>query len=223
VASRITGVVVVAKHAGRDLPPTISSGTIGTIDLANPEHLGALQLERTRARRPDADFDLHLNPAAAAPARRACHLTATRRPTRGSTGAPRVRYIVEDGGFGASPVKTTSAIPADRAGQQCYRNQPFGASQTTLDAGATFARRSAARSTWSTSTSTSTATSANGRRRRAERDGSANSRSRSRPRASYQWITRDGDDIDYGIYARYETQSFPGFVPCSWPASRRTT
>jgi MtrB/PioB family decaheme-associated outer membrane protein len=226
--SRLTGVFSWSRSTQDQdlLPPTIADVTIGATDLANWNTTAALSTESAHARVDQllVDIDLHLNPWRPLRLRggfrysdRDTHTNYQAfNPSTGQYG-----YVVEDGGFAAtlSPDYVGIYQPAVPGSNWRYRNMPFGESQLTLDAGATLAlpRRSSLDvllkqnqidrdvSERPDTTERSVTLSANSR-----------ALSFATARFSYQYITRDGGDIDYGVYANYETQSFPGFVP-SYP------
>ncbi len=223
--SRITGVFSWSRSTQDQdlLPPTISDVTIGTIDLANWNTPSALSSTSAHARVDQLllDFDFSSNPWR--PLRLRGGLRYSDRDTQTdyqafnpSTGE--YGYIVEDGGFGASLGPDFVGIyqPAVAGSNWRYRNQPFGGTQLTIDAGSTLTLP--LRSSFDVLLRHDHID-----RDVSERDEtteqsvtlSANSRALSfaTARFSYRFITRDGSDIDYGVYARYETQSLPGFLP----------
>jgi len=223
--SRITGVFSWSRSTQDQdlLPPTIADVTIGAIDLANWNTTAALSTKSAHARVDQLllDVDLFVNPWR--PLRLRGGFRYSDRDTHTNylafnPSTDQYGYVVEDGGFAASLGSEFVGIyqPTVAGSNWRYRNMPFGESQLTLDLGATLAlpRRSSFDvslkqadidrdvSERSETTERSVTVSANSR-----------ALSFATARLSYQYVTRDGSDIDYDIYANYETQSFPGFVP----------
>ncbi len=223
--SRITGVFSWSRSTQDQdlLPPTIADVTIGTIDLANWNTTAALSTKSAHARVDQLllDVDLHMNPWR--PLRLRGGFRYSDRDTHTNYQAynpstDQYGYVVEDGGFAASlgPEYVGIYQPTVPGSNWRYRNQPFGESQLALDVGATLALRR--RSSFDVllehdqidrdvseideTTERSVTLSANSR-----------AFSYMTARFSYQYVTRDGSDIDYDVYANYETQSFPGFIP----------
>jgi len=223
--SRITGVFSWSRSTQDQdlLPPTIADVTIGAIDLANWNTTAALSTKSAHARVDQLllDVDLFVNPWR--PLRLRGGFRYSDRDTHTNylafnPSTDQYGYVVEDGGFAASLGSEFVGIyqPTVAGSNWRYRNMPFGESQLTLDLGATLAlpRRSSFDvslkqddidrdvSERSETTERSVTVSANSR-----------ALSFATARLSYQYVTRDGSDIDYDIYANYETRSFPGFVP----------
>ncbi len=223
--SRLTGVVSWSRSTQDQdlLPPTISSGTIGTIDLANWNTPPALSSKSAHARFDQLLLDFDLYTAPWRPLRLRGGLRYTDRDTHTnyqafnpSTGE--YGYIVEDGGFGASLTPEYVGVyqPAVAGSNWRYRNQPFGGTQLVVDAGATLALpRSSSFDVLLRHDHVDRDVSEVDETTERSVTLSANSRALSfaTARLSYKYLTRDGSDVDYGVYAAYETQSLPGFIP----------
>ena len=223
--SRLTSAISWSRSTQNQdlLPPTIQSGTIGTTDLANWNTGAALSTKSAHARVDQilVDVDLHLNPWRPLQLRGGYRFSNQDTKTNYLAFNPETGqfgYIVEDGGFGALFGETFLGTyqPAVPGSNWRTRNAPFGESHTTLDAGATYTMP------WKTSidllleqedVDRDVSERPETRERRATVSLNSRALSFATARLSYKYIGRDGGPIDYGIYSRYTSQSFPGYVP----------
>jgi MtrB/PioB family decaheme-associated outer membrane protein len=223
--SRLAGTVSWARTRQDEdlLPPTVNGAQLGSIDLADWSTRAALSQDSADASIDQVLLDVDLFSSPWRPLRlRAGFRYAdqdtdndytARNPETGEIG-----YVVEDGGHGATLGEDFAGVyrPGTAGSRWRYRAIPFGQRRTTWDVGATwtaplrsaldlgFAQEHVHRDVsevedtreerWSASLST-----------RGLGFGSA--------RISYQYVTRDGSEVDYDVYDRYSTEGLPGYVP----------
>jgi len=205
------------------LAPTVSSGTIGTVNLANWNTAAALSQRTARARVDQLLADVHLSTNPWRPLR----LRAGYRFTNQNTDTdyiafnPQTKqygYIVEDGGFASALGQDYLGIfePGVPGSAWRYRTIPFGESHSTVDAGANLTLP--LRSSFDLSLAQDDV-DRDVSERPQTRERSATAALTSHPlsfatlRLSYKYITRDGGPINYNVYQKYTTAALPGFVP----------
>lgn len=223
--SRVTSAISWSRSTQNQdlLAPTISSVTIGTTDLANFDSAAALSTKSAHARVDQllVDVDLHLNPWRPLRLRGGYRFSNQDTETNYTAFNPETGdfgYVVEDGGHAAVLGEDYVGIyrPATPGSAWRYRNAPYGESRSTLDAGATLTVP------WKTSfdllleqedVDRDVSERPETRERRATVSLNSRALSFATARLSYKYIGRDGGEIDYGVYRRYTTASFPGYLP----------
>ena len=205
------------------LPPTVSTGNIGTVNLANWDTTAALSRKSARARIDQVLADVHLTSSPWRP----LHLRAGYRFSNQDTQTDYIAfnpltkqygYIVEDGGHASSLGQDYLGIfePGFPGSAWRYRTIPFGESRSLVDAGATLMLP--ARSSFDVGLEQEDVDrTVSERKDTTERRATVSFNTRAFDwatlRLSYKYITRDGGPIDYGVYEKYTTAALPGFVP----------
>jgi len=223
--SRVTGAFAWSRSTQDQdlLPPTIADVTLGGVNLADWNTTAALSAKSAHARVDQTliDVDLHLNPWRPLRVRAGVRYSDQNTDTNYRAFNPKTGqygYIVEDGGFAATLGPDFLGIydPNVPGSSWRYRNMPFGQAELVLDAGASLSLP--LRTSFDLLLKQDQINrDVSERRKTTERSVtvSANSRALSfaTARISYQYTGRDGGDVDYDVYARYETQSFADFTP----------
>ncbi len=222
--SRLTTAISWSRATQDDdlLAPTISGVTIGATDLLNWNGAGALSTKSAHARVDQLliDLDVHLNPWRPLRLRGGYRFTnqetetdyVALNPTTGEFG-----YIVEDGGHAAILGETYLGVyqPAAGGSKWRYRSTPWGESHETIDLGATLT------APWRTSldllleqedVEREVSERPETRERRATVSLNSRALSFATARLSYKYIGRDGGEVDYDVFRRFTTASFPTYV-----------
>ncbi|HTO54582.1 MAG TPA: MtrB/PioB family outer membrane beta-barrel protein [Myxococcota bacterium] len=205
------------------IPPTISSGTIGTINLSDWNNAGSLSTKSAHARVDNLLVDLKVDTNPWRPLRLRAGYRITNfdtltnyfafNPATGQFG-----YIVEDGGHGSVLGQDYTGVfePGVPGSAWRYRTIPWGETRQTISAGASLAIP------WRSSfdflleqEDVDRVVSERPQTREQRATVSFNSRPFSwlTARVSYKFTNRDGGDVNYNVYYKYTTAALAGFVP----------
>jgi putative beta-barrel porin MtrB/PioB len=205
------------------LPPTVSTGTVGTVNLANWNTGAALSRKSARARVDNLLTDLHFTTSPWRPLRLRAGYRFTNQDTQTDYIAfnPQTKqfgYIVEDGGHASVLGQDYLGIfePGVPGSAWRYRTIPFGESHSTVDAGGTLMlplRSSLDALFEQENVDRDVSERPQTRERRATVSFNTRALSFATLRLSYKLVDRDGGPIDYSVYDKYTTAALPGFVP----------